>query len=141
MNKQLRTEIIALCDYALVSNDNKLSIMGIFDELRSENFPVGFLDKYLVATINGDPDTEYKLTVELEKDNNRKNLLRPIIVNATTSPNGKNNLIIRLTNVGFKDDGNYFFKIYNGNTEIGSTRLKVIDIKKNEKEMLKFSVN
>ena len=89
----------------------------------------------------GEERQEERETVELEKDNNRKNLLRPIIVNATTSPNGKNNLIIRLTNVGFKDDGNYFFKIYNGNTEIGSTRLKVIDIKKNEKEMLKFSVN
>ena len=128
--KQLKTEIIALCDYALVDQQGKVSIIGIFDEFRVEKFPVGFIDKFLVATIHGDQNTQYKLTVEMEKDNNKHNLLRPTIVNAKTSPNGKNNLIVRLTNVGFEKEGDYFFKIYNGNEMVGSTHLKVIKVQK-----------
>jgi len=127
---KLYTEIIALCDYAIIANDNKLSIMGIFDEFRAEKFPAGFLDKYLVATINGEPNHPYKLTVELEKDENGHNLLNPTIVNALTSSNGKQHLIIRLTSVGLDQDGDYYFKIYNGNEEIGSTLLKAIQLQK-----------
>lgn len=128
--KQLRTEIIALCDYALVDQQGKMSIIGIFDEFRVEKFPAGFVDKFLVATISGDQNKEYKLTVEMEKDNNKHNLLRPTIVNAKTSQNGKNNLIIRLTNVTFEKEGDYFFKINFGNDLVGSTHLKVIRIQK-----------
>lgn len=130
--KQLKTEIIALCDYAIVDQQGKVSIMGIFDEFRVEKFPTGFIDKFLVATIHGDPSTSYKLTIEMEKDNNKHNLLNPTIVDTKTSSNGKNNLIIRLTNVGFEKEGDYFFKIYNGNELIGSTHLKVIRIQKLE---------
>lgn len=126
--KQLKTEIIALCDYALVSKDNKLSIVGIFDEFRVEKFPTGFIDKFLVATIHGDPNAHYKLIVELQRDNNGHNLLNPMTVNANTSPNGKHNLIIRLTNVGFEKEGDYFFKIYDESNLVGSTHLKVIKL-------------
>jgi len=128
--KQLKTEVIALCDYALVDQQGKVSILGIFDEFRVEKFPAGFIDKFLVATIHGDRSMPYKLTIEMEKDNNRHNLLRPTIVDTKTSPNGKNNLIIRLTNVGFEKEGDYFFKIYNGNELVGSSHLKVIKIQK-----------
>lgn len=130
--KQLQTEIIALCDYSLVDQQGKVSIIGIFDEFRVEKFPTGFIDKFLVATIHGEPSTPYKLTIEMEKDNNKHNLLRPTIVDTKTSPNGKTNLIIRLTNVGFEKEGDYFFKIYNGNELVGSTHLKVIRIQKPE---------
>ena len=135
--KQLKTEIIALCDYALVAKDNKLSIMGIFDEFRAEKFPTGFIDKFLVATINGELSTPYKLIIELQRDNNGHNLLNPTNVNATTSSNGKNNLIIRLTNVGFEKEGDYYFKIYDGKDVVGSTHLKVIKLGKTlEKNIL-----
>ena len=44
MNKQnLHTEIIALCDYASVSREGKLSINGIFDEFRPVNLPAALL--------------------------------------------------------------------------------------------------
>lgn len=36
---KLHTEIITLCDYALISREGKLSISGIFDELRVQKFP------------------------------------------------------------------------------------------------------
>ena len=63
--KQLKAEIIALCDYASVSREGKLSINGIFDELKLRNFG-GIARAFLVATINGTPSTQYKLNLKLK---------------------------------------------------------------------------
>ncbi len=124
--KQLKTDLIVLCDYALISQEGKLSINGIFDELRVQKFPGGFIDKYLVATIHGEPNTPYKLDVKLEKKNTEKNLLNPTSISPVTSANGKNNLVIRLANVGFEKEGEYRFVIYDGKNEVGSTLLRVM---------------
>ena len=91
---KLKTEIIALCDYALVDKQGKISIIGIFDEFRAEKFPSGFMDKFLVATINGEPNTPYTLYIQLKRENMEKNLLKPTIVNINMSSNGKHNLIV-----------------------------------------------
>ncbi len=129
---KLKTEIIALCDYANVSQEGKVNINGIFDELRTEKLPSGFTDKYLVATIHGDADTSYTLNIKLEKNGNGHNLLKPTIINAKTSPNGKHNLIIRLAAVGIEAEGDYYFKIYDGKELVGSTLLKVIKLQKEQ---------
>lgn len=123
--KQLRTEIIALCDYASVSREGKLSINGIFDELRIQKFPGGIARAFLVATINGVPNTQHSLTLKVENEDGGKNPLKDLVLNAMTSTNGKNNLIIELVNLGFEKEGDYRFKIYANNQEVGSTLLKV----------------
>lgn len=126
--KQLRTEIIALCDYASVSREGKLSINGIFDELRIQKFPGGIARAFLVATVNGAPNTQYTLNLKVESENGGKSPLKDLNLNAITSTNGKNNLIIELINLGFEKAGDYYFKIYNDNQEVGSTLLKVFQI-------------
>jgi hypothetical protein len=125
--KQLKTEIIALCDYASVSREGKLSINGIFDELRVRKFPGGIARAFLVATINGNPNTQYNLDLKVENKSGGKTPIKDLTLNAMTSPNGKNNLIVELINLGFEKEGDYEFKIYNKNEEAGSTLLKVID--------------
>ena len=123
--KQLKTEIIALCDYASVSREGKLSINGIFDELRIQKFPGGIARAFLVATILGEPNKQYTLNLKVESKNGGKSPLKDLVLNALTSVNGKNNLMIELVNLGFEKEGDYLFKIYNGNEEVGSTLLKV----------------
>ena len=126
MNKQsLHTEIIALCDYASISKEGKLSINGIFDELRVQTFPGGMARAFLVATINGTPNTQYKLTLKVEEKNGGKVPFNNLSLEAVTSPNGKNNLMIELLNLVFEKEGDYQFKIYHDNKEIGATLLKV----------------
>lgn len=130
--KQLKTEIIALCDYASVDQTGKLSIMGIFDELRVDKFPGGFIDKFLVATVKGDLETSHSLSIKLMAKNSEKNLLNMTIMNITTSHSGKSNLIVRLANVGFEKEGEYRFSIFDGTQEVGSTLLKVFSLKQNQ---------
>lgn len=123
--KKLKTEIIALSEYASIAQDNKVSIMGIFDELLVEKFPGGFVNKFLVATIIGEPGASYSLIVKLEKEGEKKNLLNPTMLNPKLSSSGKHNLVVALQQVGFETEGTYYFKLYAENEEIGSTKLEV----------------
>ena len=136
--KKLTTEIIALCDYASVSREGKLSINGIFDELRVQKFPGGIARAFLVATVNGTPNTQYSLNLKVESENGGKSPLKDLNLNAMTSPNGKNNLIVELVNLGFEKEGDYEFKIYNEDQEVGSTLLKVFNPKQNQQPVFRM---
>lgn len=128
--KQLATEIIALCDYASVSREGKLSINGIFDELRVQQFPGGLPRAFFVATVNGTPNTSYKLNLKIEPSKGFAGAQSSFDINALTSHNGKNNLIVEIIGLGFKEEGEYQFILKEGDKEVGSTLLKVLDQKK-----------
>jgi hypothetical protein len=125
--KSLKTEIIALCDYASVSREGKLSMNGIFDELRVQKFPGGMARAFLVATVSGAANTQYQVTLKIESENGGKSPLKDLVLNATTSQNGKSNLMVELVNLGFERNGDYYFKIYCEGKEVGSTLLKVLE--------------
>lgn len=120
---KLHTEIITLCDYALISREGKLSINGIFDELRIQKFPGGIARAFFVATLRGKEDTSYKLNIKTE---NGKKIVNSLDLEVHTSINGKNNIILELVNLGFEKEGEYKFVIYHGDDEVGSTQLKVM---------------
>lgn len=121
---KLHTEIITLCDYALISREGKLSISGIFDELRVQKFPGGIARAFFVATLQGDPDASYKLKIHTEY---RGKVLNALDLDIHTSLNGKNNIILELVNLGFEEEGDYKFVIYHRKDEVGSTQLKVMN--------------
>lgn len=125
--KQLKTEIIALCDYASISREGKLNINGIFDELRVQKFPGGIHRAFFVATVNGTPSTSYKLILKIEPSKGFAGEQSSFNLDTSTGPNGKNNLIVELTGLGFKEEGEYRFILNEGKQEVGSTLLKVID--------------
>ncbi len=120
---KLHTEIITLCDYALISREGKLSVNGIFDELRVQKFPGGIARAFFVATLRGEPDSAYSLKISTE---NGKKVINTLTLDVRTALNGKNNIILELVNLGFEKEGEYKFVIYNGKDEVGSTQLKVM---------------
>jgi len=129
---KLHTEIITLCDYALISREGKLSISGIFDELRVQKFPGGIARAFFVATLRGTPDTSYKLKINTE---NGKKVMNSLDIEVHTSMNGKNNIILELVNLGFEKEGEYKFVIHNGEDEVGSTQLKVLSAEQQQQEV------
>lgn len=123
---KLTTELIALCDYATVAQDGKLSINGIFDILRVPEFPGGIARVFFVTTIKGKPNENFKLSAKLEHTNDPKNLLKPVSVEGKISPNGKSNVIVQLFNVIFEKPGDHRFIFYDDSGEVGSFLLQVI---------------
>jgi len=108
---KLYTEIITLCDYASLSREGKLSINGIFDELRVQKFPGGIARAFFVATLRGKPDTSYKLKINTEHG---RKVINSLDIEIHTSMNGKNNIILELVNLGFEKEGR---NNYHGGTE------------------------
>ena len=129
---KLHTEIITLCDYALISREGKLSINGIFDELRVQQFPGGIARAFFVATLRGKPDTAYTLRITTA---NKSKEINSLNLDIRTSLNGKNNIILELVNLGFEKEGDYKFTIYNGKDEVGSTQLKVMGVEQQNQEV------
>jgi len=134
---KLHTEIITLCDYALISREGKLSINGIFDELRVQQFPGGIARAFFVATLRGKEDTAYKLTISTE---NGKKVLNTLNLDIRTSLNGKNNIILELVNLGFEKEGEYKFVIRHNDEEVGSTQLKVMSAEPAQNQEVKYKL-
>lgn len=134
---KLHTEIITLCDYALISREGKLSINGIFDELRVQQFPGGIARAFFVATLRGKADTAYKLTIKTESG---KKVINTLNLDVRTSLNGKNNIILELVNLGFEKAGDYKFTIYSGTEEVGSTQLKVMGVEQPADQEVKYKL-
>ena len=124
-DQKLHTEIIALCDYSSISKEGKLSIAGVFDELRVQNFPGGMARAFFVATVSGTPNEKYKLDLKLVSKSGDKTPFKDLKLDVMTAPNGKNNLVVELVNLAFEKEGEYEFKIYNGKDLVGSTLLRV----------------
>ncbi len=120
-----KIEFITFCDYALISQENKFSIIGMFDELIVKEYPGGIASAFLVAILKGKPNTRYQLDVLGDMD--KENIFPPIDLDVKTGPGGVSNITINLTNMGFPKEGEYLFKIKQKNQTIGQTILTVAD--------------
>jgi len=128
--ERLHTEMIVLCDYALIAQNNKPSVIGMFTEVGVQQFPGGMAQAVLFATLSGTPSKQYELTVKAENEHG-KGIFVPLQVKVQTGPNGKNNLTITINNFVFPEAGEYEFTILNGKEEVGKTTLSVFQAKSN----------
>jgi hypothetical protein len=132
MNKHnLQTELMVLCDYASVSREGKLSINGIFDELRSVKPPI-VMNGFLVATVSGTPNSTYSVSLKAETGSKKENILRPMEMNFTTGPNGRHNMLIQI-HAQLPHPGEYKFRLYHENKTIGERTIKAVNISEDER--------
>lgn len=120
---KLTTQTIALCDLALITREGKLAVIGIFDQIMLREFPGGIICAFFVATIIGEPKTQYIMSLQTKHNDKIVAKMGNMIV--TTSANGKNNIMFDLVNLGFPEAGDYFFEIICGPEVIGSYKLTV----------------
>lgn len=126
--KDLSVQFMTFCDYATVSQENKLSIIGIFDQIRLAQLPGGIASAYLVALVKGKPDAVYHVSMQGMKGS--KTIFQPIKLEVRMSPMGGSNVTINITNFNFQEEGEYQFSIMHEKKEIGHTSLKVINVNK-----------
>jgi hypothetical protein len=135
MNKHnLQTELMVLCDYASVSREGKLSINGIFDELRSTKPPI-IMNGFLVATVSGTPNSTYSVSLKAETGAKKQNVLPPMEMNFTTGPNGRHNMLIQIQ-AHLPHPGDYKFRLYHEGKTIGERNVKVINVAEDERKVM-----
>ena len=134
--KELQVQFMTFCDHALTGKDNKLSIIGIFDEIRVSQFPGGLPSAALVAIVKGKPDTSYTLSIQGGKG--KTVLFKPIELSLRTGSSGASNITMNLQNIGFAEPGEYDFTITEGEKEVGHTILHVKQVKEQEEVTYKL---
>ena len=123
--KSLKTEIFVLCDYATISREQKLSILGIFDQFFVANTPASWPKMFLVAVLNGEPSTEYDLTLKMKPPTKTDQNFPDKELKVTLGPNGKANLVTELVNFPLPIVGTYKVEITQKDKKVGELEFKV----------------
>jgi len=125
-----------LADAANVSQDGKLNIMGIFNALGAQQFPVVHPQMALVLRFEASRAEEGKQRqVELQladMDGTKLFKIGAQLMVPTGSPAGQPirlNHILMLNNVQFEKPGDYMFSVLVNDDEKASIDLKIVEVK------------
>lgn len=121
----LTTEIFVLCDYASVSQEQKLSIIGIFDQFFVKNLPTAWPKMYLVAVVKGEPGQEYPLTLKLIPPEKVEKEFPDKEFKIKLGQNGKANVMTELINFPLQVAGIHKVQLTSGKDSVGEIEFKV----------------
>ena len=132
----LSTDLFVLCDYATVSREQKLSVIGIFDQFFVANVPTNWPKMFLVAVLSGQAGQEYPITLKIippvspseasgEGRAKTEQNFPDKELKVTLGQNGKANLITELVNFPLPLPGNYKVEIESEGTKVSSLEFKV----------------
>ena len=121
----LTTDIFVLCDHASVSQEQKLSIIGIFDQFFVKNLPTAWPKMFLVAVVRGNPGEEYPLTLKLTPPQKTEKEFPNKEFKIKLGPNGKANVMTELVNFPLQVVGAHKVQILSGKDIVGEIEFKV----------------
>jgi len=131
----MNVSLAVLADYANISREGKLNIMGIFDNINAANIPVAHPQMQLVATIEGAPDDtgkEHPMAIELEDPAGETIFKITAKIAFGKAPTGvavKASSMIQLNNLVFKEFGRYCFKIQINGNMLKKVPFTVVEVK------------
>lgn len=123
--------LLTLCDYALTSQQGKLSVMGIFDRVFVSQLPTKYPRFFVVAILSAAAGRKSALQVQM-LDPKGEPVLPSREVSVTFGGNGKANLLMDIANLNFTQLGGYHLVVVESGKEIGRasffvSRLKTAD--------------
>lgn len=122
---KLTTDIFVLCDQAMVSQEQKLSIIGIFDQFFVANLPAAWPKMYLVAVVRGEPGEEYPITLKLIPPQKTENGFPPKEFKIKLGQNGKANVMTELVNFPLQVPGVHKIQLFTGKEKFGEIEFRV----------------
>lgn len=128
----MKLKFAVVCDYALASSDNKLGVLGIFDQINPPALPFVLPGIYMVASLEGEASEggrEFRLEILLwDADGNQLFVHdKPMQFSPPAYPGGQStyNEIVALHGVPLKTAGEYCFIVRVNNEERGRARFRV----------------
>lgn len=103
--KNLEVELFVVCDNALISKENKLSIIGIFDHIVVERLPFNFPRMSLVVVVSGQPQAQHSLHLKIVDPTGKQ--ITGLDMQVTLGVSGSSNLLSEITNFPLQIDGEY----------------------------------
>jgi hypothetical protein len=127
--KLLKLKLFTLCDYANLSQDGKLSVMGIFDQIFINDTPSQHPRMFVVAVLEGLPNEHKHLKLIISDPLGQENIKQELKV--TLGPNGMANLLAELGNLPLPTTGEYTIKLMDSVT-LGKIKFSVFKAKSTE---------
>lgn len=121
----LKTDLFVLCDYATVSREQKLSVIGIFDQFFVANIPTNWPKMFLVAVLSGQGGQEYPITLKIIPPAKTEQNFPDKELKVQLGQNGKANLITELVNFPLPLAGLYKVVIESAKSVIDQIEFKV----------------
>lgn len=119
----MKIEWILLCDHASFSNE-RLNIVGIFDEVHSTTPSVTIARMYLVFKVLG-KEGSYNVVLKGEHESGRK-IIHDRKLEIKIPSNGRENATYRLVGVDLPKAGDYYFRLYLEGKQIAEKEFKVL---------------
>lgn len=124
----IKPRFILFCDYALISQEGRLSIIGEFDHLFSTGEKALLSRAFLVASLITNPNKGLTLLIHFINEEERDEVLSKEI-GVTSGPDGRMNIVLGFETLTFNSFGIYKAKISEGNKLIAEARLHVVQVK------------
>jgi hypothetical protein len=132
----VQVNLALLADYANISREGKLNILGIFDRINAQSMPAIHPQMQLILTLEADrvdADKEHKIEIQLIDADGAKLFSIPGDLKFGQPPPGERvriNHIMQLSNLQFSRFGEYEFKIIINNEVRKSVPLSLAEVKK-----------
>jgi len=124
---KVRVDLIALADYAMTSEDKKLSIIGIFDKIFVRTLPTTHARMAFVVTFVGEPNSEETLALRILGPSGNEEFNADVKISFGT--NGRFNFVSNFEGFPVKEVGTYRFVFEQNKKEVASYPLEVLQVK------------
>lgn len=129
-----QTELLVLCDQAIISREGKLSIIGIFNQIFVHRIPTHFLRMFVVAIFTGKSDYEQSLVMEI-KDPGGK-IVEKRKINLKLGSNGRSNFLATIQGLHLHAIGTYTLSFKKSNRNLAKKSFQVVKVRPNNKSSL-----
>lgn len=125
--KNIQAKFTLLCDYALISQDNKISIIGEFDRLYSTAEKASLSKWFLVSKLTAEPNLKLDLEISVNNEQGTDQLIKRDF-QITTDPEGRAGLIVEFGGLVFNKFGTYKATITSNKEIISEAEIQVIKV-------------
>ncbi len=120
----LNIRLGVLCDHALIGQDGKLSVIGIFDHIAVVRLPAQHPRFFLVCVLQG-ATSSGSVEMDLIAPDGRMLMHESIQVDPEQVSQGNGNLIAEITMLPLEQVGRYEFRMLSGGLDLGRIPLHV----------------
>ena len=113
-----------LCDHAMIGQDGKLSLIGIFDRIGVVQVPAQHPRFFVVSVLQGDA-SDGTVEMELQAPSGQTLMQEQISIDPEAIAEGSGNLIAEITMLPLEMVGRYEFRLRNNGQTLGIIPLNV----------------
>lgn len=123
---EVTVELLTLCDHALTSKEGKLSIIGIFDRMFVRGVPTTFSRFFVVAILNGAPESEHQINLSIQDPQGKEVLPTPKDLKIQLGTQGRSNILTDVVNLPIPMVGEYTIAMREGDNRLAEKKLGVV---------------